>query len=406
MKVQYNFFLYICAFASIILTACSNSSQDTSQTIAINPTQSPVHSVSEMAHTIEYVPLSLPIIGEIGSRIIHSQNLFFVPTNYPACIHIFDEAGNSASNICQQGEGPGKYKSISDFIVAPSGDALYILSRNSFKIMKYDLDGNFIEDYKIPVYASKFEIWDDERFVLYCGNEKTEYNATKIVFYNYQTGETEEGPFPINAKESRYLNFFDRNNFLKTEDDELYFFYGFNDTIYRLAHQEAVPHRVINFGKHTIPPEFYAQEFQDVMDFMSRVRNPANDFAARIIGYYETDTHIHFIFEFRQKFLMVFYDKNSETYTLSSEMEDDMVLEGFSVYEGVEDGPRGVTEDGQFIFMKEAGYIRAHLDSLKQTSSVKAWNTISERHAIIKSLDERLDINSNPVLILVEPRPF
>ncbi len=380
------------------ICSCTKEQAD-DKMVLINPTAAKTEKASAIFSNIEYIPLSGPLIGQPGKKVIQHDNRFFFSTAYPACVQIYDSQGNHFSGICAQGEGPGKYQGISDFVVLQ--DAIFILSRNDLKIFKYALiNGTFIRDYRIPVFAAKFEIMSDDNFILYCGNERTEHNDSKVVFFNLETEVVSAGPFPIDLKQAKYLNFFDRNNFLRTYDDKVLFFYGFNDTIYQINGAQATPYRIVDFGKYSIPASFYEQDYQDVMDFMTKVRASDNDFAARVIGYYETPTHLSFIFEHRQQFLLVLYDKRTRNYHLCNQLTDDVHLAGFILYDDAGKGPVGVTSENELIFMQDAGYFSAWADALKTTMSDDEWQIFLKQHPQVQKIDAQIDESSNPVLIL------
>ena len=397
---------YILLLIGLLAAACQQETNpNEASVVAIDPTQALFSKASTVFSDIEYIPLLDTTIGRTQRKILHVNNHYFVQTARPACILRYDAKGKFVSQICQGGQGPGKYRGISDFVIDTKDSTVLILNRNFFKIFRYDFQGNFIADYQIaPVYAWRFEILDNEHFVLYCGSEITDRNTTRTVFFNHTTGELHDGYFPIKKHEARYMNFATYNNFHRLPDGTLCAFYPLNDTIYAISRNEYRPHRIIDFGKYTIPDAFLAQPHNDVMDFFSNLRKPDNDFAGRIIRYYETDTYFTFIFEHRGQLPLLLYDKQTRRYQLSARLFDDISLPGFPLYNNDPDekAPKGVTSDNRLIFSLDAEYIRAHIDSVKQVSAPAAWAKLQQEYPQWRHLDETIDISSNPVLIVAK----
>ena len=403
IKPHYN---YILLLIGLLAAACQqeNNPTDTS-VVAIDPTQALFSKASTVFSDIEYIPLLDSAIGRVRDKILHVNNHYFVQTARPACILIYDATGKMASQICQGGQGAGKYRGITDFVIDTKDSTVLILNRNIFKIFRYDFQGNFITDYQIaPVYAWRFEILDEEHFVLYCGSEITDRNTTRTVFFNHTTGELHEGYLPIKNHEARYMNFATYNNFWRLPDGTLCAFYTLNDTIYAISRDECRPHRIIDFGKYAITDDFLARPHNNVMDFFINLRKPGNDFAGRMISYHETDTYLSFIFEHRGRLPLLLYDKQARRYQLSARLLDDISLPGFPLYNNDPDekAPKGVTSDNRLIFSLDAEYIRAHIDSVKQVSAPAAWAKLQQEYPQWRHLDETIDISSNPVLIVAK----
>ncbi|HMO38247.1 MAG TPA: 6-bladed beta-propeller [Saprospiraceae bacterium] len=409
IKIIKPYYNYILLLIGLLAAACQPETNPTdTSVVAIDPTQALFSKASTVFSDIEYIPLLDTTIGRTQRKILHVNNHYFVQTARPACILRYDAKGKLVSQICQGGQGAGKYRGITDFVVDTKDSTVLILTGSLFKIFRYDFQGNFIADYKItPVSPWRFEILDEEHFVLYC-SQISDRNTTRTVFFNHTTGELHEGYLPIKSNEARYMNFLTYNNFCRLPDGTLCAFYPLNDTIYAISRDECRPHRIIDFGKYAITHDFLAQPHKDVRDFFINLRKPGNDFAGRMIRYYETDTYFTFIFEHRGQLPLLLYDKQTRRYQLSARLFDDISLPGFPLYNNDPDekAPKGVTDDNRLIFSLDAEYIRAHIDSVKQVSAPEAWAKLQQEYPQWRHLNETINISSNPVLIVAKVKPL
>lgn len=76
----------------------------------------------------------------------------------------YDTAGNPLRALNRIGRGPGEYLNLSDFCLDPAGN-LYLEDARLNKIMRYDADFNFVEEYPLSYDIDALERLDDGHFL-------------------------------------------------------------------------------------------------------------------------------------------------------------------------------------------------------------------------------------------------
>ena len=109
----------------------------------------------------------------------------------------FSAEGNLFTAIDKKGEGPGMYQQISD--IAVSDDAVYVLNAYSRTMLKYDWNGEFIDEKKADFSSTHFEVLPKGGFAFYHDYLNNEWKSGEEIQYNLTI--TDEG---FNIK-SQYL---------------------------------------------------------------------------------------------------------------------------------------------------------------------------------------------------------
>ena len=115
--------------------------------------------LSEFADGVSYIPLETKVGLELRfiRRLVSRDTLFFA-TDGRTCI-LFTSAGKVLRKIGLKGRGPGEYN-IADQIDITSSKILLI--RDIFKLMEFDLQGEFLRSYDIfsrPISSGTFGMW-------------------------------------------------------------------------------------------------------------------------------------------------------------------------------------------------------------------------------------------------------
>lgn len=110
--------------------------------------------LSQIADKIDYIKLETCeecLIDRVEKLLIHGNHLFIAQREK---LFLFDVDGKFVRSIGSNGKGPGEYLRVRDFTIHPTADQLSIYDSEQFKIIHYDLDGNFIREFKIDDYPS------------------------------------------------------------------------------------------------------------------------------------------------------------------------------------------------------------------------------------------------------------
>ncbi len=179
-------------------------------------------------------------IGEIAKLIGYKNRIFVFDWWMGKSIQIFDRQGNFISRIRSFGEGPKKYFELADIDIVQ--DTIFILAHPQ-KIMKFDLNGDFLSEFKIEVTGRTFN-YDptSSTFFIYSGS-RSDY-LVNIVDHQ---GKVLESHFPLNLNiyngiMSDVYNFFN-------EDDGIYFTKSYLDTLFRYNNGVFNPTIIFDYGE-------------------------------------------------------------------------------------------------------------------------------------------------------------
>jgi len=351
--MQLRFFVaFLMVVAGVFLCSCHPEDHaEPKLQVSIDPRASDARRFSELFEEARYVLLrgGAPL-GPPG-RIRYRGDTILLSAGQPAsCLHLYEANGTFLRSICNSGDGPGAYSTIRDFAWESDRSApLTILDRNRMTNYTYSSDGTFHGGYRHSLFANALHPLGDRFLAMYCGNELTE-NTRKLIIWDRQEHAIAREFLEVDPRQRKYLNFFDRNNFLEFQDS-LFFVQAFDNTVYHLTEKKIQPRLVLDFDDLTLPPAFLDRPYQDVMEFMETLRR--SDYAFRMIGYYESAAFIAFCFEHAGRFKLALYDKDSRRHWVTHRLTDDLVYNGLSLEPIVEYGPLAVTPDGFFVFWME-----------------------------------------------------
>ncbi|MEM9885012.1 MAG: 6-bladed beta-propeller [Bacteroidota bacterium] len=381
---------YIFFFLVFLFTACSDSVSISYDVIDVNPDAQKSTLFSEIFKEVKYVRLedTNPLIGTIG-KILVLKDKYIIKSSAPDIIFIFSKDGKLINKIDSEGEGPEEYSSIKDIAYDSVKEEIIILDRKKFKLMNFDLNGKFIKSSSLPFYVSSF--WNTEnRYMLYCGAEITPNNDTRLIVTDKEVSKVDREFLKINPKQARFLNFFDRNNFVEF-GDSIRFFYGFNDTIYNISERKITPRFIVDFGSYSLPSGVMNRDYESSYDFIVNIRK--GDFAFRIIGYAENQDYISFSFEFRGEFLLFFYEKNTQSSRLFRNLQDDISMTDFYVSEVINFTPIHLDAENNALMYVEADALRSFIDEKKSSNDGSSISDLVE-------LDKKISVGDNPILVV------
>lgn len=179
-------------------------------------------------------------IGEIAKLIEYKDMIFVFDWWIGKSVQMFDRQGNFIHRIRNLGDGLGKYIELADLQVVQ--DTVYLLA-HPLKIIKFDLEGNFLDEFKIPVTGRTFHYDTDRKsFFVYHGSD-----AENLVSEINHAGMVLGSFFPRNPS-IFYGIMSDPVNFY-TYENGFYFTRTYTDTLYTFNQNSFEPLMVFDFGK-------------------------------------------------------------------------------------------------------------------------------------------------------------
>ena len=211
--------IYRCNMKKIIFLLCylllfyCCKRTDKNNTILLSDTNSNIvyDSICSLKENID-------ILGNINSFNFIDSNHFIISTISPdPALFIYNSQGIQEKKINRLGRGPGEY--IEPAIVHVFNNHIYIWCSKQLKLIKLDLEGRFIEEYKNFKKAIKdFSIWN-ENLIFYIAGGFNE--ALLEIHHIHQRNNIDYIGKPSN--EHLVLNLTERSGGLILVNDSLYY---------------------------------------------------------------------------------------------------------------------------------------------------------------------------------------
>lgn len=256
-------------FLLFCLVSCKQTEVGTIQKMDVSiPSSSDVLKTSQIATDVSIIVVETPasgyLLGEPTALVERGHYLYIADRT---SIVMLDDSGRILKTINKKGEGPDEYLQIADIQIDELG-RLWVLCRNNKTLYCYSWDdGELIKKIDSDAWLMKIKYIGNDKMLCYIGNEMDDKNAHKLRTIDLKTGEVIQKELPINAKQAEYLHWMTRNHF-SVDGEKTYFYELFCDTIYSLDEDFCLkPSIYIDIEDRGIPPSFFEEEYNDVLDF-------------------------------------------------------------------------------------------------------------------------------------------
>jgi hypothetical protein len=270
MQLKYHFLFFI----SITFFSCEDkkvaeNGNKTEETHIIDLTslKKEDEALSPPVQSVNLLPIKMDtshLIAHIDKIFYHQHKLFVIDSKMKS-INVLDTLGNFLYKIGNIGEGPGEYVSIHGITMNKEKEELLLFSMEKRKMIKYALDGRFLEEKDIPLFIYDFLVLPNEEVIAYLNYNGVEKNNHNLLMldknYNIQ-----EKRFPFNYKD--YLSFSFSGGISPINDGFLYAS-ALSDTIFQYSSKQFFPKYILKFEGQEIPSE-YKVSASKKMDFIRR----------------------------------------------------------------------------------------------------------------------------------------
>jgi hypothetical protein len=233
------------------------------------------------------------VVDEIVKIEFYNDNIFIQDKSFQG-LFVFDGEGHFQRLFNQQGNGPGEYKTLDDFLIDPQNKTLEILDKPNNKINVYDLlEFNFIESYNLPVQVVfKFNKQKDNYFFQTNGSKNkidNDVTYSDIIMFNKKTSKI----FPLFERETPTSNMhFEFSNVFYTNDDnELFVSLAWDESIYKARDKRIDLLMLINSGSRGIPQSVLKGSSKEKIAFISSESGKDKIGGFRLL-HYERGTYI------------------------------------------------------------------------------------------------------------------
>jgi hypothetical protein len=370
----------------LLLSSCSTDK--TSEIKIIDPRNFIEKKValSELANSIRYIPLKNDILfsGIVSLQLCDS---IIVAYTFPTGLFTFNLNGELLNRIGRKGNGPGEYKWGYMFTIDRSNRIIYVLVKT--KILKYTMDGKFLED--IPINCSEKNFSE----IVYSDNKLYLYEGINLGYgkYNWVIIDTLG-----NVKFSRF-NFIDKfpstqyllGNKQESFNNRVYYWNQINDTIYRIENEKPSPEFLFAQGDFRFPKIWkidYSEYFYPQKIFFTK------DFLFLTYLYHSA------------YYTGLFSKKENKFYAINKSLDKSQFL-GPGIYNDIDMGLPLVPlsyycdkNQEEFVIGTVNSYqLKAHIASEAFKNSKPKY---PEKKKELEKLANSLDENDNPVLMLVK----
>jgi len=318
-------------FAATILYGCPSSNRPAPQVadvvVSVIPSEiDKTFYLSQLYANYEIIPLGSTDDVLVGNpnRIVSFGDRYYVGDGLTykqreQRLHVFSKTGEYLHSIGQRGRGPGEYISLYDFSISPD-PVLYLLDRDTDRVLRYRLDGAFIDEFEVNIKATNIEV-DDNRIYLYANGwhpfgEREE--AWQLRILDREGNEQarllhldDVRAYPAGSSVIIYPS----RAFSPTEDGIL-FSMPLHETVYLLEGENATPWRTLDFGRNRIPDSFFAQN-GDSRDFSELLRE--TQYAKNIHNVFKVGDVLFFNFHMNNRRYQI-AAKDDEAYNVKDDI--------------------------------------------------------------------------------------
>lgn len=265
-------FNFLCVV--LLTVSCSPSKNSRTQNgkgILIEVDESAEIRFSDVFEKIEYVPLETSdssLIGNVERLRLFGDKVCIVCDK---SLLIFNKhTGRNETRISRPGNGPGEYLSLYDVYFDKRSGIIELLDMNGRKIQMYDSKGRFQESQELPFMSFSFNKDNYGNYWFYNNNMVSDVIKSKVICLDSGKKEIVGEYFPIDFHLSSYFFVIENNNFVCGDDGMLFFSCPFNQIYSMNKGSDPVLVYNIDFGRHTVPDEFYKESYSDIMDFSTK----------------------------------------------------------------------------------------------------------------------------------------
>lgn len=327
------------------------------------------------ASNIRYIPLETReecFIADIR-KIIKSEDYILV-SDSEGNLFQFTSAGQFLRNIGMMGKGPGEYLNMTDFVVDHSFNNVYINTLGY--LYNYDMEGNFKS--KISLNSGNLQVlcMDNRNRLFYImpDTRQTKDKTSFDIVYVYDLNGELLKTIKSNTVRTKGLAIF---NSIYEKNNEVFFKEEFGTSIYKIDQDLHIDTAfLLNLGKYAFEPETLDMSKKDTWEDHYRL--------------YNMFSFEHFVFFNLQKGLIganteaVIYDRKKQHLIYPHYMDDPK--------------KKGIYLDGAGLF-PVSDFNEQLVGVISPEDLVEHADQLS---GDLKAISKRIDMNSNPVLAILD----
>lgn len=224
-----------------------------------------------------YIPLETTKESLIGSikKAVRAENNYYILDSEVDKVLCFNESGKFLYKLGEVGKGPGEYLSVDDLQVFEN--IIYVLARDSKKVMLFSIKGEFLNEIKLNDYYSNFIIMDAEFAFFYRNFNRNKHN-TNLTCYSLEKGKVISNFHKI--KDSQFGQGYATKCF-DLSNNSVYFICQNDYNIYDISKKSSIAEFYIDFGaKYSLPHESRYYNYKEIEEIGNKVVSGMNNLYA------------------------------------------------------------------------------------------------------------------------------
>lgn len=315
----------------VMLYCCSNATNKKSDVIVIdidNTEQKISLPFSSFVDGVKIIPLEENescMLGDID-KVSIIDNSLFITDNSSNSLYEFNLNGDFERKIGQIGNGPGEYRSVSDFSINRTNKTIYVLDRSRHVILKYSKTAKFIKSIPVEESVYAISVIDDiiylkhstflkkSKYLFSAIDENGQTHLTMLSYAKYSKGYS---GITLNTNQQ----------FINTEND-IKFLTPYGETIYTINKNKAVPFLTVatrhSFNKADVDilEKFEKQKFS--IEMKKNIDKLFSDKYWGVEWYIETQDILLVNSRFKNLTNNIIYDKTNKKYACFNRPDDDI----------------------------------------------------------------------------------
>ncbi len=254
---QLLFSLAACLFC-FLPTSCSDKSPSSTDAIKVE-FGNPISNFTQLIESVEYIPLetdSLHILGE-SPELIVSDSSFYMIDVMNSRVFRYSQDGLFLNRIGQKGNGESEYNSINGYQI--DNDIVTIYSYPN-KSLQYKINGEFLQEHITGDLGSYSYALPDGKTLTYYGYGAVSQFRAAIL----NPDNSIKRGFLSDGNSNRVMNFTSLAPPISNYRERLFLIDSFNPIVYEYKNLELLPYLKFDFGKYSVPDEYYT--FSDIYE--------------------------------------------------------------------------------------------------------------------------------------------
>lgn len=287
----------------VILISCKEDVSFECLDIKINIPDTSFAEIGECfsSDTISFETLPASLIGII-SRVSFVNDNILVADFINDKLMLFSHDGKFIGNVGRKGQGPGEYIKIHDYFI--KDNAIYIYDFSSRKILKYTLDGQYIDQYVMSFSFDKIVPTPDGRGYLTLNTFSNKDDGSKFSWL--------DNNFKLIASASQKReNGTSLPNMFFAYKKHILYWEMMNNIIFSIEGNKVSPLYKVDFLSYNIPNEL--NDIDKKVDYYAQNYSKTAGFINNVI---ETDSLLSFTFVHNLCTYWTVYNKSNNKYKI------------------------------------------------------------------------------------------